>query len=139
MILSCVAYAWIFQEYRIIEQDAQAARYEVLNIGTRYSQQQAPDVVILTQLQAHIALMRTQPRPNMTDEEILFVKKAAYRYATKAALIRYSQVLALNGHKVEAVKHLNIIEKMYQDKINYNALLQVQDSLAFKWNQSQND
>ena len=77
--------------------------------------------MILTQLQAYIALIRTQPRPHMTNEEIISVKKIAYRYSTKAALIRYTQVLALNGHKVEAVKHLNIIEKMYQDKIKYNA------------------
>lgn len=139
LLLSITTYGVVFREYRIIGRDIQQATYEALNIGTIYAKDKAPDILILTQLQAYIALIRTQPRPHMTNEEIISVKKIAYRYSTKAALIRYTQVLALNGHKVEAVKHLNIIEKMYQDKINYNTLLQVQDSLAFKWNQSQND
>jgi O-antigen ligase len=131
-------YSLILKEYGVIEKDAQQARYEALNIGTLYAQHRAPDVLVLTQLQAKIALMRTQPHANMSEEEIEFVKRAAYRYPTKAALIRYSQVLALNGHKEEALKHLDIIEKMYQEAIRYETLLNVDESLAFMWRTSEN-
>ncbi|WP_168383691.1 PglL family O-oligosaccharyltransferase [Acinetobacter indicus] len=139
LILFVTIYTLVFTEYRIIEKDAQQARYEALNIGTLYAQHRAPDVLVLTQLQAQIALMRTQPNPHMSEEEIEFIKRVAYRYATKAALIRYSQVLALNGHKEEALKHLDIIEKMYQAKISYEALLNVDESLAFMWKTSENE
>lgn len=138
-ILFFSIYILILKEYRVIEKDAQQARYEALNIGTLYAQHRAPDVLVLTQLQAQIALMRTQPNPHMSEEEIEFVKRVTYRYATKAALIRYSQVLALNGHKEEALKHIDIIEKMYQEKINYEALLSVDESLAFMWKTSENE
>lgn len=139
LVLFVAIYSLIFKEYRVIEKDAQQARYEALNIGTLYAQHRAPDVLVLTQLQAQIALMRTQPNPHMSEEEIEFVKRVAYRYATKAALIRYSQVLALNGHKEEALKHLEIIEKMYQEAIRYETLLNVGESLAFMWKTSENE
>ncbi|HBA03866.1 MAG TPA: hypothetical protein DCW51_07910 [Clostridium sp.] len=109
------------------------ARFEVLNIGNLHANHKTPDVILLTQLQAKIGLVRTQPRNNMTEQEIEEVRKAAYRHASSSALHRYAQVLALNGKLLSAQEHLNILEKMYGKKYSLASLYDVQPTLAFEW------
>ncbi|MEG1485590.1 MAG: Wzy polymerase domain-containing protein [Bacteroidales bacterium] len=133
IVISISLYGWIWQEYRTIEGDAELARFEALNIGTLHAENKAPDIIILTQLREQIGLMRTQPKANMSNNEIDGIRKIAYRHASSPALYRYSQVLALNGCKMEAKKHLLILEKLHGKKYSVESLLQVNKSLAFEW------
>ena len=133
IVISISLYGWIWQEYRTIEKDIELARFEALNIGTLHSENKAPNIIILTQLREQIGLMRTQPKANMSNDEIDGMRKIAYRHASSPALYRYSQVLALNGYKMEAKKHLLILEKLHGKKYNFESLFQVNKSLAFEW------
>lgn len=133
MILSTLIYIWVYREYRVIERDFQLLRFELANIGTLHSDKSAPNIVLLTQLREQIRFLRTQPRNGMSFEELEWMRKIAYRYATQGALFRYAQALALNGDLVLAKKQLLIIEKLHGQKINPASLYKVRQSLAFAW------
>lgn len=133
IVISISLYSWIWQEYRTVEDDIELARFEALNIGTLHAENKVPNIIILTQLREQIGLMRTQPKANMNNSEIEGVRKIAYRYASSPALYRYSQVLALNGYKMEAEKHLLILEKLHGKKYSFESIFQVNESLAFEW------
>ncbi|WP_262381681.1 PglL family O-oligosaccharyltransferase [Acinetobacter guerrae] len=128
-----VLYIWIFVEYQIIEKDVQLVRFEALNIGTLHAEHDAPDVILLTQLREQIRFIRTPPKENMTSEQLDWMRKVAYRYATPVALYRYAQVLALNHQPELARKHLLILEKLHGQKYSFESLYQVNQSLAFEW------
>ncbi len=126
-------YIWIFYEYQIIEKDVQLVRFEALNIGTLHAEHAAPDVILLTQLREQIRFIRTPPKENMTQEQLDWMRKVTYRYATPAALYRYAQALALNHQPELARKHLLILEKLHGQKYSFESLYQVNQSLAFEW------
>ncbi|WP_180069734.1 PglL family O-oligosaccharyltransferase [Acinetobacter sp. YH12112] len=132
-LLCLLMFVKILSEYRVIEKDIESARYESLNIGLIAAKHRTPDIQMLTQLSAHIALIRTEPRSNMSLEEIEEVRKAAYRFSSAAALYRYAQVLALNGHIEKAKEQLIIIEKLHEHRYSWNSLYIVQPNLAFEW------
>ena len=128
-----VLYIWIFVEYQMIEKDVQLVRFEAFNIGTLHAEQAAPDVILLTQLREQIRFIRTQPKENMSPEQLDWMRKVAYRYSTSAALYRYAQALALNHQPELARKHLLILEKLHGQKYSFESLYQVIQSLAFEW------
>lgn len=133
VILSILMYIWVYREYRVIEKDFQLLRFELANIGTLHSNKPAPNIILLTQLREQIRFLRTQPRNGMSREELEWMRKIAYRYATQGAIFRYAQALALNDYPELAKKQLLIIEKLYNKKINPTSLYEVRQSLAFAW------
>ncbi|HCK31371.1 MAG TPA: hypothetical protein DHW29_15100 [Acinetobacter ursingii] len=132
-VIFVVLYIWIFVEYQIIEKDVQLVRFEALNIGTLHAEHDAPDVILLTQLREQIRFIRTPPKENMTLDQLDWMRKVAYRYSTSAALYRYAQALALNHQPELARKHLLILEKLHGQKYPFESLYQVNQSLAFEW------
>lgn len=132
-VIFVVLYIWIFVEYQIIEKDVQLVRFEALNIGTLHAEHDAPDVILLTQLKEQIRFIRTPPKENMTLDQLDWMRKVAYRYSTSAALYRYAQALALNHQPELARKHLLILEKLHGQKYPFESLYQVNQSLAFEW------
>ncbi|MGK9153774.1 O-antigen ligase C-terminal domain-containing protein [Acinetobacter radioresistens] len=133
LIILIILYIWIFIEYRIIEEDTQLARFEVLNIGKLHAQKAAPNVVFLTQLREKNRLMRTQPKQNMSDKQLLWLRQIAYRYPTAPALLRYAQALALNHQLVQAKEQLMLIEYLHGLKLSDAVLYEVNESLSFAW------
>lgn len=136
ILVCCVAiYIIILVDYVKLEKDMMLARFEVLNIGDLHANHKTPDVILLTQLQAKIALMRTLPTENMSKLEQNQIYKTTSRYATQGALIKYAQVLALNGNKKGAEDQLHILNKLYDIDLDYDLLLQLYSdkSLAYKW------
>jgi len=130
---SLILCLWIFVEYKIVEKDFQLVRYESANIGTIHAEHAAPDVIFLTQLRERIRFIRTPPKENMTQAELDWMRRVTYRYATPAALYRYAQALALNHQPELARKHLLILEKLHGQKYPFESLYQVNQSLAFEW------
>lgn len=133
MIFSIVLYLLVFNEYRIAEKDVQLARFQLLNIGNVKTEQAAPNLIILTQLREQLRFMRTEPEKNMTEEQLKWMKKVAYRYATASALHRYAQALALNNQPELAKKHLRIIKQLHGKDYSFNSLTEKRYSLAFEW------
>ena len=132
-VIFVILYIWIFVEYQIIEKDVQLVRFEALNIGTLHAEHDAPDVILLTQLREQIRFIRTPPKENMTIDQLDWMRKVTYRYSTSAALYRYAQALALNHQPELARKHLLILEKLHGQKYPFESLYQVNQSLAFEW------
>lgn len=128
-----VLYIWIFVEYQMIEKDVQLVRFEAFNIGTLHAEQAAPDVILLTQLREQIRFIRTPPKENMTLEQLDWMRKVTYRFSTSANLYRYAQALALNHQPELAKKYLLILEKLHGQKYSFESLYQVNQSLAFEW------
>lgn len=126
-------YCWIFYEYQLIEKDVQLVRFESSNIGTLHAKQAAPDVILLSQLREQIRFIRTQPKENMTQEQLAWMKQITYRFSTSAALYRYAQALALNHQPELAKKYLLILEKLHGQKHSLDSLYHVNESLAFEW------
>ncbi len=128
-----VLYIWIFVEYQMIEKDVQLVRFEAFNIGTLHAEQAAPDVILLTQLREQIRFIRTQPKESMSPEQLEWMRKVTYRFSTSANLYRYAQALALNHQPELAKKYLLILEKLHGQKYPFESLYQVNQSLAFEW------
>lgn len=135
LICGVILYIVVLIDYSKLEKDMMLARFEVLNIGDSHANHKTPDVILLTQLQAKIALMRTMPKENMSKAEQDLIYKVTSRYTTKGALIKYAQVLALNGNKKGAEEQLYIINKLYDANFSYETLLQLLNdkSLAYRW------
>lgn len=133
LALFSILYIWVFLEYRILEKDVQLVRYESLNIGNVHAKQDAPNIMLLTQLREQVRLIRTLPVRNMSGDQLEGMRKITYRYATSAALYRYAQALALNNQPEMAKKHLLILEKLHGKKYSFESLFQVNKSLAFEW------
>lgn len=132
-VIFVILYIWIFVEYQMIEKDVQLVRFEAFNIGTLHAEQAAPDVILLTQLREQIRFIRTQPKENMTPEQLDWMRKVTYRFSTSANLYRYAQALALNHQPELAKKYLLILEKLHGQKYPFESLYQVNQSLAFEW------
>ena len=139
LVISIILYVWIFIEYRSIEKDMQLARFEALNIGELHAKHAAPNIVLLTQLREKIRLMRTQPKKNMSDEQILWLHHISYRYPTIPALLRYAQALALNNNLALAKDQLLIIENLHGLKLNEARLYHIDQSLSFAWENNKID
>lgn len=135
LLFYLMLYVWIFVEYRVIEKDVELARFELANIGEIHSEKAAPNVILLTQLREQIRFMRTEPKSNMTSEQLKWMRHVAYRYAMPISLYRYAQALALNGQEAEAKRHLLIIQKLYGRTYTYESLFNKDVTLAFKWNE----
>lgn len=139
LVISIILYVWIFIEYRTIEKDMQLARFEALNIGELHAKHAAPNIVLLTQLREKIRFMRTQPKKNMSDEQILWLHHISYRYPTIPALLRYAQALALNNNLALAKDQLLIIENLHGLKLNEARLYNIDQSLSFAWENNKID
>lgn len=132
-----VLYGTIFYEYVKIEQDTRLVRAEILNIGKTHVTQAAPNLLLMTQLSERIRYIRTAPEKNMSKEELLWMKKVTYRYATPNNLYKYAQVLLLNNQEEKSKHYLDILNGLYNKNIEFDALYSIRDSNAYQWKKSQ--
>lgn len=132
-VIFIVLYGIIFYEYVKIEQDTRSVRAEMLNIGRVHVTQAAPNLLLMTQLSERIRYMRTPPEKNISRDQLLWMKKVTYRYATPNSLYKYAQTLLLNGQKQKAQHYLNILNQLYGEKIELNSLYIIRDSRAYDW------
>ena len=112
-------------------------RAEILNIGNSQVNHPAPDIILMTQLRERIRYLRTPVEENISKEELLWMEKVTYRYATPNNLYKYAQVLWLNGRKDKALYYLNILNTLYAKNIESKSLNDMHDSNAYKWKKGQ--
>ena len=74
---------------------------------------------------------------NMSKEELLWMKKVTYRYATPNNLYKYAQVLLLNNQEEKSKHYLDILNRLYNKNIEIDALYSIHDSNVYQWKKSE--
>lgn len=126
LIVSVGLYAVIWQEYRVIEEDYRLMRFEQNRVGTLKADQPAPDVILLTQLQALTKHSRLPATADMSAEELDDVSRFAQRFTHPAALFKYAQALALNGQPDAAYQQLMLIKNLHGDNMLLSAIYELE-------------
>src|SRR5690606_7638097 len=113
LITSAGTFAWVWHEYRVIEEDHRLMRFETARIGDSKAERAAPDVVLLTQLREFLRFARTPATEGMDDEQLEWMRKVAHRYPYPPSLFRYSLALALNGRAQQASDQLVVLRALH--------------------------
>ena len=111
-----------WKEYRKIEEDHRLLRFETARIGSIKAEQPAPDVFMITQLREQIRFFRTPTTDDLSQSDLEWLRKVAYRYPSPTTLYRYSLALGLNGRPTEGHAHLLILRNLYGDERYSQAL-----------------
>lgn len=106
LLASLAVIVGVWREYRIIEEDYRLMRFETARIGTLKSEHAAPDVVLLTQLRELIRFARTEATPDMSEEQLEWMRKVAHRYPYPPSMFRYALASGLNGQASLAEQEL---------------------------------
>lgn len=125
LIASVGLYAVIWQEYRVIEEDYRLMRFEKNRVGTLKAEQPAPDVLLLTQLQALTKHSRLPATANMAADELDELSRFAKRFTHPASMFKYAQALALNNQLEAAYDQLLLIQGLHGDKLLLQAIYEL--------------
>lgn len=99
--LGCIAFFLVVADYLRVEASTFALRLEKAQIKA-LSAAEPPETMLLTQLQANIQLARYEVRPDMTDEELVWMRNVATAFPTVLNLNKLATALAVNSHTEEA-------------------------------------
>lgn len=125
LIVSVGLYTVIWQEYRVIEEDYRLMRFEKNRVGTLKAEQPAPDVLLLTQLQALTKHSRLPATTQMSADELDELSRFAKRFTHPASLFKYAQALALNNQLEAAYDQLLLIQGLHGDKLLLQAIYEL--------------
>lgn len=133
LLVTTAVLAWSAVEYLEIEEDFRVARFESLRIGSPPPGHQRPKVILYTQLGVLLDDARITPTPNMSPEAMQLVKDAALHYPWSATQYRYALSLALNGDQVEAARQLQVIRRLWGEKLYEMVKKQINDLAVSKY------
>lgn len=108
---------WLGVEYINIEEDFRIARFESVNLGQPPAGYEHPNIILLTQLKALVAVTRTTPRPNMPHDELVLIRKVTLRFPWVPVQNCYALSLALNGEPTEAIRQLKVLRATHGEKV----------------------
>jgi len=91
LLLACIG-----KEYVKAEEDLRVLRFEAAHIGVDRIATPAPKLVLLTQLQAYLALGRIEARQGMEARELELAAAVAQRYGYQWVMFRYALAAGLN-------------------------------------------
>lgn len=115
-LLVFLCLTWSAVEYVAIEEDFRVARFEALRIGQTSPAYKAPEVMLLTQLDAMLKASRITPGSEMSPDDIELLRQAANRFPWTAIQNRYALSLALNGNPEEAMRQMQVMRAMHGEK-----------------------
>lgn len=108
----------LFKDYQIAEAKHRKMRFETAGfIGADKTSIPSGNIVFLTQLTGFIEFATMQAKEGMTAEELLFMKKAASRYAYPPSLFRYALALGLNHEYEESRRILAVLQNLNSKEI----------------------
>lgn len=110
-LMAVVLLSGIVRDYFRVESSFQTLRFELARIGTLPTGK-PPDVVLLTQLRERINLMRYQPKPGMSAEELVWLLQVVNAYPGSGMLYKAATALAMNNRPQEAQQWLKRISKI---------------------------
>jgi hypothetical protein len=117
MLGTTVALAWSVVEYLKIEEDFRVARFQALRVGSPPPGYRQPELFLYDQLGVLLNDARITPSPHMSPEAMRVVKEAALHYPWSATQYRYAVSLALNGEPAEAMRQMEVIRRMWGEKV----------------------
>jgi hypothetical protein len=85
-------------DYLAAEQSHRILRLEDARIGAEGIETPAPELRLLTQLEAYLRMARTPARRGMTPEELDAMHRASQRWAYPPMMLRYALAAGLNGN-----------------------------------------
>jgi len=109
-------YAWVWGEYRVLEEDHRLMRFESSGVGEAINGEIVPNVILLTQLRELIRYVRTPASEGMSRQQLEWMRHVSYRYHSASGLFRYTLALGLNGFPEPARENLLIIRLLHGDK-----------------------
>jgi O-antigen ligase len=133
LLATTAVLAWSVVEYLEIEEDFRVARFEALRIGSPPPGHQRPKVILYTQLDVLLDDARITPTPNMSPEAMQLVKNAALHYPWSATQYRYAVSLALNGNPVEAARQIQVMRRLWGEKLYEGVKQQINELAANKY------
>lgn len=99
-------------DYFRVEDNYRKLRVESI-FGSRRIETPAPDLLMLTQLEAYLRFIRTEARPGMTEPEVQKFRDVARRFAHPPVLLRLALAEGLNGHPAAAAETLRRLCAMH--------------------------
>ncbi len=122
VLIHAGAVVLIFDEYRKIESDLTAYRMREARIGNLV-EKPAPEVFMLSGLQAGLIDLRIKPQRGMGATELERLRLTVVRYPSAGGLLRYSRACALNGRLGEARWALAVLCRLNSKDVCQNAAL----------------
>lgn len=122
----------IASEYLQAEENYRIQRMELAHIGTDRIVTPAPHLPLLTQLDARLQAAHIDPAAGMQQEQVDGLRRVTTRYGFLPMLSRYALALALNGNMPEAVRQLQIGQRVWGQKAYDAAKLQFDELFARK-------
>lgn len=110
----------VLLEYLVAEEDCRVMRFEMRNVGTRPLDYEAPQLLLLTQLDEMLKMGRVKPDRGMSSEDIERMRKANASLAWASLHLKYVIALGLNGQPEEATRQLRNIGSLY-GKVTYKS------------------
>lgn len=106
----------MFRDYSLIEKNLTAQRMVAARI-TGAVVPASPNVIVLRSLQNALERLRTEPRRNMSREELDGFRRAVLHYPTTGGVFRYAQSAALNHQFDESKWALQLICNLKSPKV----------------------
>jgi len=122
-------------DYLEVEQNYRAARAES-TFGSRRIITPAPELQVLSQLEAFMRFIRTEARPGMTSDELATMRRVVQRYGHPPALLRLALAEGLNGQPEAARDTLrrlcamHLAQRCVEARASWSALQQQYPVLA---------
>ncbi len=110
----------VLLEYLVAEEDCRVMRFEMRNVGTKPLDYEAPQLLLLTQLDEMLKMGRIKPERGMAVVDIERMRKANASLAWASLHLKYVIALGLNGQPEEATRQLRNIGALY-GKVTYKS------------------
>lgn len=132
--ITVLLFILISKEYPAFEEDWQAMQFEGRRIGIG-AVHVPPRAFLLTQLEALLRFTRTEASPNMTAEQLRWMRQVSVRYGYSSALFGYATAAGLNGADGDAVQALRLLCSLHPPKTCVDAQEAWADLSRTKWPQ----
>jgi len=134
-LLLCVVFVAVAADYLKAEENYRALRLESARVGTDRIVTPAPQLRVLTQLQAFLQFARIEAFPGMRTDQLDRMREVAERFGYPPVLFRYALALALNEQPVEAIRQLQLLRHIWGEKVYEEAKAQIVTLEATKYPQ----
>ncbi len=108
-----IGFVAIASDYVKAEENYRILRLESARIGVSGIVTPAPDLHLLTQLEAFLQFARIEAKPEMSPEQVDWMRKVALRFGYPPVLFRYALAAGLNGQPEVARQTLALICRIH--------------------------